>query len=65
MPFGAGPRTCLGLRFSLLEQKVFLITLLQRYKVVLPDPNYVAKPNIAPGFLFAPPKDLVVTLQKR
>lgn|SRR5690606_3561579 len=32
MPFGAGPRLCVGKNFSLLEQKVFLAKLLRNYK---------------------------------
>jgi cytochrome P450 len=64
MPFGSGPRACLGQRFSLLEQKVFLVALLKRYQVVLPDMNYVAKPTKM-SFLFGPPKDLEMILKKR
>jgi cytochrome P450 len=43
VPFGAGPRTCIGSKFSILEQCVFLIELLRRYTVVLVDPNYEMK----------------------
>jgi cytochrome P450 family 4 len=39
IPFGAGARLCIGKTFSLLEQRVFLSALLQRYTVELPDPN--------------------------
>jgi cytochrome P450 len=32
IPFGAGPRLCIGKNFSLLEQRLFLATLLRKYK---------------------------------
>jgi len=33
MPFSYGPRVCLGMNFSFLEQKIFLSTLLRDYSV--------------------------------
>jgi len=39
MPFSIGPRQCIGMTFSLLEQKVWLAVMLKKYKSIKLAPN--------------------------
>ena len=43
-PFGAGPRTCLGIHFAMLEGQLILAMVAQRYRLRLL-PGYQAKPK--------------------
>lgn len=57
LPFGAGPRTCVGLNFAMTEILVVLTTLLQRFRPQLAmnpeavklDPSVTLRPN--PGIM--------------
>lgn len=46
LPFGAGPRACVGLNFAANEAKIALCMILQLYKLTL-SKNYVHCPNPA------------------
>ena len=35
LPFGTGPRNCIGLRFALLEAKMLLLPIIQQMKFVV------------------------------
>jgi cytochrome P450 len=58
MPFGAGPRICVGLSFALVEASAILATLLQRVRLRpagAPQPVPVARLTLIPrgGILLA------------
>lgn len=44
LPFGIGPRACVGLNFAAHEAKIALSMILQRYKLTL-SPNHVHAPT--------------------
>ncbi|XP_047977898.1 cytochrome P450 CYP749A22-like [Salvia hispanica] len=43
LPFGFGPRTCLGLNFATVEAKIALSMILQHYRLIL-SPTYIHSP---------------------
>jgi len=43
-PFGMGPRTCLGFNYAIIEGKIALSMILQRYRFTL-SPTYVHHPS--------------------
>jgi cytochrome P450 len=51
LPFGAGPRVCIGSHFALLEAQLVLITMIQNAKLsmqashVVPEPLVTLRPK--------------------
>src|SRR5215813_12643128 len=57
LPFGAGPRICIGATFAMTEAHIMMATLLQRYRIiradsrpVLPVARVTIEPSFAPMF---------------
>ena len=44
LPFGAGPRICIGMAFALQEAMLLLVTILQRYRLTLRE-GFAVMPN--------------------
>ncbi len=59
LPFGAGPRTCIGNAFALLEAKIILAMVVQRYRLEL-IPGHRSEPE--PSVTLRPRRGVPVTL---
>ncbi|KAK4878672.1 hypothetical protein RN001_011178 [Aquatica leii] len=59
LPFGAGPKSCLGIRFGYTQIKVGLVLLLTQYRFGV-NPNTKVPLDIDPGNLFFVAKDEVL-----
>jgi cytochrome P450 len=61
LPFGAGPRVCVGAQFAMAEATLVLAALIQSFRValaddlpVMPRPVITTQPDRAPAFLLTP-----------
>ena len=64
IPFGAGPRNCIGMRFAMLEIKLALVQILRRY-TILSSENTVSRFSKEERFVIAPKDGIWVRLSLR
>ena len=64
MPFGLGPRHCVGMKFALLEIKLALTKLLMKYDV-LPSPKIPKKLTFEEGTAIRRAKDGIPVIFKK
>ncbi len=61
LPFGAGPRICVGAQFAMAEATLALAALVQSFRIaladereVMPKPTVTTQPDRAPDFILSP-----------
>ncbi|XP_041367294.1 cytochrome P450 3A14-like [Gigantopelta aegis] len=64
LPFGNGPRNCIGMRLAQMEAKFALIRILQNFKFATGPETLIPIP-LGKGFLLRPAKELKLRLVKR
>ena len=64
LPFGGGPRNCIGMRFAVMESKMALINMLQRFNVVRCDKTEVPM-TISKDGVHGPANGVFVRLSTR
>jgi cytochrome P450 len=65
MPFGGGARMCIGVNFSLMEQKVFFALLLQKFDLRIAKDNPDYEELRVSGFGLTRPTDLKISFEAR
>ena len=63
LPFGAGPRVCIGKSLALMQMALVLATVIQRYELSLPE-NEARRIRIAPGVSARPIGDITILLKR-
>ena len=64
LPFGAGPRNCLGMRFAYMEMKFALVRMLKRWNIETCDKTQNPLP-IKKNFSYSPLKGVWIKLVER
>lgn len=66
LPFGDGPRNCIGLRLGKMQTKVGLLMMLQKFRFELRDCDRKGEVQIDPNiFLMAPKEKLLFNVFQR
>ena len=64
LPFGSGPRNCVGMRFALLEAKLALAKIITKYKFVKSKSTQVPL-TFLPNRAILTPKSIIVGVERR
>lgn len=64
VPFGAGPRICIGMRFALVNAKLSLATIITKFRLVKTEET-VEKPEYSAGSIILTSDNLKIGLEKR
>ena len=65
LPFGQGPRGCIGMRFALLEAKIALAKILMRYNLSVSDKTKEPIALDPAQIISAPKHGIYILLDKR
>ena len=64
MPFGMGPRNCVGMRMALLEMRVILVRMLQKYRLVKGPETHVPI-SVKPRSVLSPAEPVMIRAERR
>jgi thromboxane-A synthase len=65
IPFGAGPRNCVGMRFALMELRMVLVRLLKTYSIVNCGDETNKSFNELKEYIVIAPREVIVRLERR
>lgn len=64
LPFGDGPRNCIGARFAVYQSKIGLIKILRKYRVDVCEKTQIPYINEPSAFLLAPKGGIILKISK-
>ena len=64
LPFGMGPRNCIGMRMALLEMRVILVRMLQKYRLLKCPETHVPL-SVKPRAVLSPAEPVMIRAEKR
>lgn len=64
LPFGEGPRNCIGMRFGMMQTRVGLATLLGSYRLVPSEKTPIPLKFDSSAFVLSPPGGMFLRIEK-